>query len=279
MARILIFTTVFISLMYSESEAQISEIENKLFLRGSIPSLYLQGETNVGQNGLRLHKSGNDGYIDHKGTGNLYFRLDNSAASSIRMTLASNGKVGIGTTSLAGDALLTLNGNLRLADDADIFGLDQVVGFNDLQFYGDPNGGPDMLIDAAGRIGLGAVQSFAKLNIRALASGTAIILRAENSVGTPKFQVSDAGAVGINEWYSNVSMNVRGRNGDDSHFRIEDLSGQKLVRMGGLGDFGSSQQNLILYREGTPNYGWILGNQSAAPSATDNDFLFYGDTE
>ena len=75
----------------------------------------------------------------------------------------NSGDVGIGTTSPR--ERLHVNGNIRLADDRSIFGLDQLVGFNDLRLYGDANGGPDVYIAANGNVGIGTGSPSARLSL------------------------------------------------------------------------------------------------------------------
>ncbi len=57
------------------------------------------------------------------------------------------------------------NGNLKLADDRSISGLDQLVGFNDLRLYGDATGGPDLFIAANGNVGIGTNNPAARLSL------------------------------------------------------------------------------------------------------------------
>ncbi len=77
--------------------------------------------------------------------------------------IAGNGNVGIDTSSPI--ERLHVNGNIRLADDGDIFGLDQLVGYNDLRFYGDANGDPDLYIAPDGKVGIGTTNPFARLSL------------------------------------------------------------------------------------------------------------------
>ncbi|MCB0837222.1 MAG: hypothetical protein KDD99_11210 [Bacteroidetes bacterium] len=89
--------------------------------------------------------------------GNKNFRIwDNLSVSD---------KIAIGTTTVATDAHLMVNGNIRVADDADIFGLDQIVGFNDLRLSGDATGGPDLLINANGTVGVNIAYTNTDMNV------------------------------------------------------------------------------------------------------------------
>ena len=78
--------------------------------------------------------------------------------------------IGIGTDSYPLDAKLAVDGNIRVSDDGDIFGLDQIVGFNDLRIYGGPGGAPDLYIDTDGNAGFGAAYSDTRLNVRTKSS-------------------------------------------------------------------------------------------------------------
>ncbi|MCX7687971.1 MAG: hypothetical protein N2045_08380 [Fimbriimonadales bacterium] len=66
-----------------------------------------------------------------------------------------------------GNEILTIqgNGDMRLANDRSIFGLDQLVGFNDLRLYGDATGGPDVYIAANGNVGIGTSSPSARLSL------------------------------------------------------------------------------------------------------------------
>jgi hypothetical protein len=74
-----------------------------------------------------------------------------------------DGKVGIGTSSPT--ERLHVVGNIRLADDSSIFGLDRLVGFNDLRLFGDATGGPDLYISSAGNVGIGTSSPAARLDV------------------------------------------------------------------------------------------------------------------
>lgn len=103
--------------------------------------------------------------------------------------LASDGsatfkqRVGIGADSDPDpNTLLTVNGNIRVRDDSNIFGLDGLWGFNDLRFFGDPilddplTGG-DMIIKADGKVGIGIFDPQTLLHV----NGN-ITLRDDNSI-------------------------------------------------------------------------------------------------
>ncbi len=82
-------------------------------------------------------------------------RLYGDATGGPDVYIAANGNVGIGTSSPS--ERLHVNGNIRLADDRSIFGLDQLVGFNDLRLYGDATGGPDVYIAPNGDVSISGV--------------------------------------------------------------------------------------------------------------------------
>ncbi len=59
-------------------------------------SFYVGGVTNIGEDGLRMHQTASGSYIDHKGAGDLLFRVDNVFGGTPRMIIQNNGNVGIG---------------------------------------------------------------------------------------------------------------------------------------------------------------------------------------
>ena len=58
-------------------------------------SVYIGGKTTAGEDGVRLHHQGGNGYLDYKGIGDLHFRTDNSTGGTIRMSINSTGNVHI----------------------------------------------------------------------------------------------------------------------------------------------------------------------------------------
>ncbi len=103
----------------------------------------------------------------------------------------SPGNVGIGTATPA--EKLHVMGNLRLRDDADIFGLDRMVGFNDLRLAGDddPAGITDLIITSDGRIGHRV--SYSNSNFNITNAGHQFVLTVERADGRNILQVLDDG--------------------------------------------------------------------------------------
>lgn len=86
-----------------------------------------------------------------------------------------------------------MNGNIRVADDASIFGLDRLVGFNDLRLAGDnnPPGGWDLYIAPDGRIGHRFIYGNSNFTIRNTGHTYAFVV--EKADGTTLLAVQDDG--------------------------------------------------------------------------------------
>ena len=70
---------------------------SNLVVAGDFNSLYVGGKTNSSQDGMRMSiDSSGNGYFDHRGAGNLNFRVDSSTGATTRMTIADTGEVGVG---------------------------------------------------------------------------------------------------------------------------------------------------------------------------------------
>jgi hypothetical protein len=93
---------------------------------------------------------------------NRFSFLDAPSGNEV-MTILGSGNVGIGTSNPS--ERLHVNGNIRLADDRSIFGLDMLVGYNDLKLYGDATGGPDLYIAANGNVGIGTSSPSVRLSL------------------------------------------------------------------------------------------------------------------
>ncbi len=128
-------------------------------------------------------------------------------------------QVGIGISDSADfpkDAHLFVNGNIRVADDSSLFGIDQIVGFNDIRFAANPNRENDVVISNTGRVtfeeevGINRVLSFVDLNVRNQA-GNSTVFQVEDTSGVDLFEVGRTGNVGINQITNNVTLQVQNR--------------------------------------------------------------------
>lgn len=105
--------------------------------------------TDVGGRAYDLNSTGSA-----HGAGAGKFIVRDVAAGANRMTIDSTGKLGVGTSSPT--ERLHVAGNIRVTDNSDVYGLDELVGFDNLRLSGDAGGGPDIVIESNGEIDLGA---------------------------------------------------------------------------------------------------------------------------
>lgn len=95
------------------------------------------------------------------------------------------------------------------------------------------------LLKQGGVIGIGETNDIATLNVRSRNSEL-IGFRVEDPSGTPDFQVSNNGRVGINQWWTNVTLNIRAGKGGAGNtggvFRVEDTVGGVLLLVDQLGN-------------------------------------------
>ena len=91
-----------------------------LLVAGDFQSLYVGGQTDASQDGLRMSiDNAGNGYFDHRGAGKLNFRVDGSAGASTRMVISASGNVGIGTTS-PNSKLHVSGGDIELDDGQEV---------------------------------------------------------------------------------------------------------------------------------------------------------------
>ncbi len=114
---------------------------------------------------------------------NLYLNFRNTDGTGKGVVLAGGGgNVSIGNTPLTDK--LNVDGNIRVANDSNISGVDGIVGFNDIRFYGDATGGPDLTITAEGKIGHRTAYSNVSFNVRGdIFQGETQFLRVEDQFG------------------------------------------------------------------------------------------------
>ncbi len=90
------------------------------------------------------------------------------------------------------------NGNLKLADDRSISGLDQLVGYNDLRLYGDATGGPDLYIAPDGKVGIGTSTPATTLHVKGSAETMALIESSRTTGTWLRLLNTSTGGVGWN---------------------------------------------------------------------------------
>jgi hypothetical protein len=115
---------------------------------------------------LAIWQGANAGEVMGLGVGPGQFRLHLNNASDRFSFLDAPGGNEIMTIWGSGSVRLLIQGHIRLSNDSSIFGLDQLVGYNDLRLSGNPNGLPNIYISSFGDIGIGTDEPQARLDVR-----------------------------------------------------------------------------------------------------------------
>lgn len=172
------------------------------------------------------------------------FEMGGTKNLRIRDNFSVKDSLAIGSTTFPSDARLFVNGNLRLANDADIFGLDILQGFNDLRLYGNDVGGPDFVIAGDGRLGYASSPVFSNVThyfrTRAADFFTLFI---GDSAGSQLIALDRNGHMGIGGiTFTGTTLNITGQTGDVDQLRIQSPTGTvsfQVLSNGNTNVFGS----------------------------------------
>ncbi len=104
-----------------------------------------QGNRNAGSldQGLRFGSSSGEGIASQRTGGGNQYGLDIYTNSTARLSITNSGNIGIGTGTPGNFRLMVAGGDTRIAAvgaEQSLFGLDKLVGLNDLRFYVDDSG-------------------------------------------------------------------------------------------------------------------------------------------
>jgi len=180
----------------------------------------------------------------------LIFKTNSDADASEKMVLTTGGNLGIGTT--------TPRSRLDIASstgEASIFGVDQIIGFNDLRFYTDNLATSEsMIIDASGNVGIGETFPVAKLHIVKPANSPGNFSLKIDAQNTPALVVNHNANVGIGT--------------DNPGFKLHVEGGSAMIGTPALGGFfGKLQvveiaqnQPAIVGGDTTANSIWFIPN-------------------
>lgn len=207
------------------------------------PSTTAKLEVSNGTTGLQVQPGRLDGTANNEWT-----TLEMAGLKNLRVqdNFSVSDKVAIGSTTFAQDAGLFVNSSIRVKDDASIYGLNQLVGFNDLWLHGDPTGGPDLSIHENGNVGIGLtpgqLNGDSKLqvdgNIRVKDDANIYGLNqlvgfndlrlSGDPTGGPDLIINSDGRIGVNTTSSNVRVLVAERTGDEFLFAGRNINGATI---------------------------------------------------
>lgn len=117
--------------------------------------------------------------------------------------------------------------HITLANDSNIVGLDQLVGFNDLRLSGDATGGTDFIILPDGQAGLR--QAYIDTSFNILGQPGMRLLNVELSNGDNIFTINADGQAGLRQVYIDTSFTIQGRNPESNLFRVELSNGDSVL--------------------------------------------------
>ncbi len=148
---------------------------------------------------------GVSGSTHGSGPGKLLIRDANSNAA--RMVIDTQGRVGVGQSNPT--EMLHVQGNIRVGDNFDIVGMDEIIGFNNLRFRGAPSiGASHLIIEPTGsviipldasssvQIGPGAPEGCDMMNIRQRGFCLWDLLNVEENDGTDIFEIIPSDSFG-----------------------------------------------------------------------------------
>lgn len=204
-------------------------------------------EVSNGTTGLQIQPGSFDGTANNNWT-----TLDMSGNKNLRVrdNFSVSNKISIGSSNFSEDAHLFVNGNVRVSDDADIFGVDQIVGFNDLRLYGDDEGGPDLLISPNGAASFNGPDNDGSTAALAINSGSQKMLLDGNEIdvnGTLYLNGNTDNPVETGGLLRVKSNNPN--DGGEVHFG----TGQRYGEYGGGNSLNESDDGVMLEVRGNSN--------------------------
>ncbi|MCI4666793.1 MAG: hypothetical protein MRZ79_01435 [Bacteroidia bacterium] len=151
----------------------------------------------------------------------------------VRDALSTEGNVTLGSTTFATDARLFVNGNIRTADDSNIYGLNEVIGFNDLKIFGNPGTDPDITIEGDGRIGYGARNTTGNLThyFKPRSASETWIFWIDEDDGTDVLNVFSGGNIGMGDNFPNVKLTVKSKSTDNFIASFQRSTGGQVLNI------------------------------------------------